>query len=205
MVKIAPSILSADFANLERDIRLVDEKGADYIHVDVMDGQFVPNITLGANIVSAIRPVTDLPLDVHLMVQEPERFIEDFAKAGSDIITVHQESTVHIHRAMQMIKNAGGLAILAHPVYITEDYDKLYSLLKQLKEYGLDGTECLYNCYSEEFSKMCFDICDKLGLVKSGGSDFHGGNKPDVELGKVSGGYVPYEFLLNMKEQRGLM
>lgn len=107
MVKIAPSILSADFANLERDIRLVDEKGADYIHVDVMDGQFVPNITLGANIVSAIRPVTKLPLDVHLMVQEPERFIEDFAKAGSDIITVHQESTVHIHRAMQMIKNSG--------------------------------------------------------------------------------------------------
>ena len=106
---------------------------------------------------------------------------------------------------VKMIKNAGGLAILAHPVYITEDYDKLYSLLKQLKEYGLDGTECLYNCYSEEFSKMCFDICDKLGLVKSGGSDFHGGNKPDVELGKVSGGYVPYEFLLNMKEQRGLM
>ena len=107
MVKIAPSILSADFANLERDIRLVDEKGADYIHVDVMDGQFVPNITLGANIVSAIRPVTKLPLDVHLMVQAPERFIEDFAKAGSDIITVHQESTVHIHRAMQMIKNCG--------------------------------------------------------------------------------------------------
>lgn len=107
MVKIAPSILSADFANLERDIRLVDEKGADYIHVDVMDGQFVPNITLGANIVSAIRPVTKLPLDVHLMVQDPERFIEDFAKAGSDIITVHQESTVHIHRAMQMIKNCG--------------------------------------------------------------------------------------------------
>lgn len=107
--------------------------------------------------------------------------------------------------SIEMIKNAGGLAILAHPVYITEDYDKLYSLLKQLKEYGLDGTECLYNCYSEEFSKMCFDICDKLGLVKSGGSDFHGGNKPDVELGKVLGGYVPYEFLLNMKEQRGLM
>ena len=107
MVKIAPSILSADFANLERDIRLVDEKGADYIHVDVMDGQFVPNITLGPNLVSAIRPVTDLPLDVHLMVQEPERFIEAFAEAGADILTIHQESTVHIHRGMQMIKNAG--------------------------------------------------------------------------------------------------
>lgn len=107
MVKIAPSILSADFANLERDIKLVEEKGADCIHVDVMDGQFVPNITLGANIVSAIRPVTKLPLDVHLMIVEPERFIPDFAKAGSDIITVHAESTVHIHRAMQMIKNEG--------------------------------------------------------------------------------------------------
>ena len=107
MVKIAPSILSADFANLERDIRLVDEKGADYIHVDVMDGQFVPNITLGPNLVSAIRPVTDLPLDVHLMVQEPERFIEAFVEAGADILTIHQESTVHIHRGMQMIKNAG--------------------------------------------------------------------------------------------------
>ncbi len=107
MVKIAPSILSADFANLERDIKLVEEKGADYIHVDVMDGQFVPNITLGANIVSAIRPVTELPLDVHLMIVEPERFIADFAKAGSDIITVHAESTVHIHRAMQLIKTEG--------------------------------------------------------------------------------------------------
>jgi len=107
MVKIAPSILSADFANLERDIRLVEMKGADYIHVDVMDGQFVPNITLGANVVSAIRPVTKLPLDVHLMVVEPERFIEDFAKAGADIITVHQESTVHIHRALQLIKASG--------------------------------------------------------------------------------------------------
>lgn len=105
MVKIAPSILSADFANLERDIKRVEKAGADYIHVDAMDGQFVPNITLGANIVSAIRPVTRLPLDVHLMIAEPERFISDFAKAGADIITVHVESTTHIHRAMQLIKS----------------------------------------------------------------------------------------------------
>lgn len=106
-MKIAPSILSADFANLERDILLVEQAGADYIHVDAMDGQFVPNITLGPNVVAAIRPVTKLPLDVHLMVSAPERFIEDFAKAGSDIITVHQEATPHIHRAIQMIKQAG--------------------------------------------------------------------------------------------------
>lgn len=107
MIKIAPSILSADFSNLEQDILKVEKNGADYIHVDVMDGQFVPNITFGPNIVSAIRPVTNLPLDVHLMIQEPERFIPDFAKAGSDIITVHAESTVHIHRAMQMIRLEG--------------------------------------------------------------------------------------------------
>lgn len=106
-MKLAPSILSADFANLERDIRLVEELGADYIHVDVMDGQFVPNITLGPNVVSAIRPVTKLPLDVHLMIVQPENYIEAFAAAGADIITVHQEATPHIHRAMQMIKNAG--------------------------------------------------------------------------------------------------
>ena len=106
-MKLAPSILSADFANLERDIRLVEELGADYIHVDVMDGQFVPNITLGPNIVSAIRPVTKLPLDVHLMIVQPENYINAFAEAGADIITVHQEATPHIHRALQMIKNAG--------------------------------------------------------------------------------------------------
>ncbi|MCA5013571.1 MULTISPECIES: ribulose-phosphate 3-epimerase [unclassified Enterococcus] len=106
-MKLAPSILSADFANLERDIQLVEKLGADYIHVDVMDGQFVPNITLGPNVVSAIRPTTKLPLDVHLMIIQPENYIEEFAKAGADIITVHQESTPHIHRAVQMIKASG--------------------------------------------------------------------------------------------------
>ncbi|WP_314065120.1 ribulose-phosphate 3-epimerase [uncultured Vagococcus sp.] len=106
-MKIAPSILSADFANLERDIVLVEKAGADYIHVDVMDGQFVPNITLGPNVVSAIRPVTKLPLDVHLMIMNPERYVDDFAKAGADFIVVHQESTLHLHRVLQMIRNAG--------------------------------------------------------------------------------------------------
>jgi ribulose-phosphate 3-epimerase len=106
-MKLAPSILSADFANLERDIQLVEKLGADYIHVDVMDGQFVPNITFGPNVVSAIRPVTKLPLDVHLMIVQPENYIEAFAKAGADIITVHQEATPHVHRAVQMIKASG--------------------------------------------------------------------------------------------------
>ncbi|EOS7796056.1 ribulose-phosphate 3-epimerase [Enterococcus hirae] len=106
-MKIAPSILSADFSNLQRDIELVEKGGADYIHVDVMDGQFVPNITFGPNIVQAIRPITKLPLDVHLMIIDPEKYIPAFAKAGADIITVHVEATPHIHRALQMMKDLG--------------------------------------------------------------------------------------------------
>ena len=106
-MKIAPSILSADFSNLQRDIELVEKGGADYIHVDVMDGQFVPNITFGPNIVQAIRPITKLPLDVHLMIVDPEKYIPAFAKAGADIITVHVEATPHIHRALHMMKDIG--------------------------------------------------------------------------------------------------
>ncbi|UOQ93176.1 ribulose-phosphate 3-epimerase [Halobacillus shinanisalinarum] len=107
MIKIAPSILAADFSNLEAEIKDVEHGGADYIHVDVMDGHFVPNITIGPLIVEAIRPVTSLPLDVHLMIENPDAFIPEFAKAGSDIITVHQETCPHLHRTIQLIKSHG--------------------------------------------------------------------------------------------------
>jgi len=107
MKKIAPSILSADFSRLGEEIKAVEAAGADYIHVDVMDGHFVPNITIGSPVVSAIRKVTKLPLDVHLMISEPERYIADFAKAGSDIITVHAEACVHLHRTIGYIKEQG--------------------------------------------------------------------------------------------------
>jgi len=107
MTKIAPSILSADFAKLGEEIEDVERGGADYIHVDVMDGHFVPNITIGPLIVDAIRPVTDLPLDVHLMIENPDQYIEAFAKAGADIITVHQEAAVHLHRTLHLIKDHG--------------------------------------------------------------------------------------------------
>lgn len=92
MIKVSPSILSADFVNLERDIRALTSAGADYVHVDVMDGEFVPNITIGIPVVAAIRKITDLPLDVHLMIDRPIRYVDDFCKAGSDILTVHVEA-----------------------------------------------------------------------------------------------------------------
>jgi ribulose-phosphate 3-epimerase len=107
MIKIAPSILSADFAKLGEEIKDVERGGADYIHVDVMDGHFVPNITIGTLIVDAIRPVTTLPLDVHLMIENPDKYIPDFAKAGADIITVHVEACPHLHRTIQLIKSLG--------------------------------------------------------------------------------------------------
>ncbi|WP_137789703.1 ribulose-phosphate 3-epimerase [Bacillus sp. E(2018)] len=107
MIKIAPSILSADFSKLSDDIKAVEEAGADYIHVDVMDGHFVPNITIGPLVVQAIRPITKLPLDVHLMIENPDRYIEEFAKAGADIISVHVEASPHLHRTVQLIKQQG--------------------------------------------------------------------------------------------------
>lgn len=107
MTKIAPSILSADFAKLGEEIIDVEKGGADYIHVDVMDGHFVPNITIGPLIVDAIKPVTTLPLDVHLMIENPDPYIPVFAEAGASIITVHQEACTHLHRTLQLIKANG--------------------------------------------------------------------------------------------------
>ena len=106
-IKVAPSILSADYINLQKDIELIESAGAEFVHIDVMDGMFVPSISYGPAWVKALRPVTDMVLDVHLMVEQPERYIDVFAEAGSHIIGVHYEATPHIHRALQQIKNHG--------------------------------------------------------------------------------------------------
>ena len=125
MIKLSPSILSADFARLGEQIAEAERAGADYIHVDVMDGHFVPNITIGPLVVAAIRPHTRLPLDVHLMIEAPERYIGDFANAGADIITVQQEACVHLHRVVEQIKGfnkKAGVAINpATPVGVLEE------------------------------------------------------------------------------------
>jgi ribulose-phosphate 3-epimerase len=131
MGKIAPSILSADFTRLGEEVKAVEKAGADYIHIDVMDGHFVPNITIGPMIVKAVRRITELPLDVHLMISHPERFIDIFVDAGADILTVHTEATTHLHRVIQHIRHRGARpSVSLNPAtplgvleYIIEDVD----------------------------------------------------------------------------------
>ncbi|MFE6167186.1 ribulose-phosphate 3-epimerase [Viridibacillus arvi] len=131
MIKIAPSILAANFSKLADEVKEVEAAGAKLIHIDVMDGHFVPNITMGPIVVEALRPVTDLPLDVHLMIENPDQYIEDFAKAGADYITVHVEACRHLHRTIQLIRSHGvkpGVVLNPHtPIetiqHILEDID----------------------------------------------------------------------------------
>ncbi|MCS7285931.1 MAG: ribulose-phosphate 3-epimerase [Anaerolineae bacterium] len=124
-IKIAPSILSADFTRLGEQVKEAEAAGADYIHVDVMDGHFVPNITVGPLVVKALRRITPLPLDVHLMIEKPERFVEEFSRAGADIITVHWEACPHIYRVLWKIRELGkraGVSISpATPVWVLEE------------------------------------------------------------------------------------
>lgn len=135
MIKVAPSILSADFVNLERDIRKLKECGADYVHVDVMDGLFVPNISIGIPVVSAIRKITDLPLDVHLMIQQPIRYVEQFCDAGADILTIHAEADTveNNQKALRMIREKGVRAAVSikpgTPISALEPYVELMDMI----------------------------------------------------------------------------
>jgi ribulose-phosphate 3-epimerase len=132
-IKIAPSILSADFGRLAEEVRAVTAAGADYVHVDVMDGHFVPNLTIGPMVVAAIRKATPLPLDVHLMIERPSDYIDAFAQAGADIIGVHEEACTHLHRVVQQIRHAGKRASVTlnphtpweHIRWVLEDVDQV--------------------------------------------------------------------------------
>ena len=165
---IAPSVLAADFANLQRDIEMINKSEADWFHIDVMDGHFVPNISYGMPVIKAIKTYATKPLDVHLMIEKPERYIEEFANVGADIITVHYESTVHLHRTLTQIEDAGckaGVVLnLTTPISVLEDilpkcymvlimsinpgfggqkfeemtYKKVKNLRKMINEQGLD-------------------------------------------------------------------
>lgn len=143
---IAPSMLAADFGNLQRDTEMVNNSDADWFHIDVMDGHFVPNISYGMPIIAAIKKHATKPLDVHLMIEKPERYIEEFAKVGADIITVHHESTVHLHRTLRQIKDAGckaGIVLnLTTPVSVLEDIlPECYMVLLMSINPGFGGQE----------------------------------------------------------------
>ena len=150
-ILIAPSILSADFANLERDIKKVENAGASWIHVDVMDGHFVPNITIGAPVVKSLRKVTDLPLDVHLMIENPEKYIEDFAKAGADILTVHYEAVKNPKEVLKQTRDynmKAGISIKPKtPANVLDGlYDYIDLILVMTVEPGFGGQSFMPDC-----------------------------------------------------------
>ena len=164
-IKISPSILSADFSHLAEQVREAEDAGVDYIHVDVMDGHFVPNITIGPLIVKALRPITKLPLDVHLMIENPERYIEDFSKAGADIITVHQETCPHLHRTMQQIHDLGIRAgVSINPATPVGTLDEIISevdlVLVMSVNPGFGGQSYISACTSKiQKLRGMLDIC----------------------------------------------
>jgi ribulose-phosphate 3-epimerase len=149
-IEIAPSILASNFARLGDEIKKVEEGGADVIHVDVMDGHFVPNITIGIPVVASLRKATRLPLDVHLMIEQPEEYIEDFVRAGADRVLVHQEATAHLDRALEMIREngaqAGAVINPATPVIMLSDVlDKLDTVLVMSVNPGFGGQKFIPN------------------------------------------------------------
>ncbi|MEZ4484407.1 MAG: ribulose-phosphate 3-epimerase [Syntrophotaleaceae bacterium] len=189
MIKIAPSILSADFARLGDEIRAIEAGGADYVHVDVMDGHFVPNITIGPLVVEAVRKVTDMPLDVHLMIENPDQYIPDFAKAGADIITVHYEAVPHLHRTVQLIhslgKKAGVSLNPATPVSSLEVIlDELELVLLMSVNPGFGGQAFIPSCLPK-IEALRKEI-DRRGLQVE--LEIDGGVKPENIAGIAAAG-----------------
>jgi ribulose-phosphate 3-epimerase len=188
-VLIAPSILSADFARLGEEVTALGKAGADWVHVDVMDGCFVPNMTIGPLVVKALRRVTKLPLDVHLMIVQPERYVEDFAEAGADIITVHAEACTHLHRTLQQIRALGKKAGVSLNPHTPED----------VLRYVLDLTDLvLVMSVNPGFGGQDFipavlpKIQSVRSMIRASGNNIHlevdGGVKPGIARQVIQAG-----------------
>jgi ribulose-phosphate 3-epimerase len=178
-MKIAPSILSANFAELASEIKDVESGGADYIHIDVMDGHFVPNITMGPMVVESIRPLTSMPLDVHLMIENPEKYIASFANAGADYITVHVETCPHLHRTIQLIKDHNVKAgVVLNPATTTE-------MVKQILP---DLDMVLLMTVNPGFGGQSFieSVIPKIEQIRQWANDIN----PSLEI-EVDGGISP--------------
>ena len=170
---VSPSILSADFANLERDIKRVEEAGADWLHVDVMDGHFVPNITIGVPVVKSIKKIASIPLDVHLMIENPEKYVEPFAKAGADILTFHYEAVKDIKNIIELIKSFGmkaGMSIKpkTNPQEILQYLSDLDLLLVMTVEPGFGGQSFMSDC-AEKLPIIKENAHEKLIIQVDGG------------------------------------
>lgn len=180
MIRISPSILSADFSRLADEIRAAEDAGAHMLHIDVMDGRFVPNITIGPAVVESLRKVTKLPLDVHLMIAEPDRYLPDFISAGSDILTVHIEAATHLHRSVQSIKEKGvraGVSLNpASPVALLEDIiDDLDMVLIMSVNPGFGGQDFIPHALVK--IRQLRKLIDDRGL--SAEIEVDGGVKPE--------------------------
>jgi ribulose-phosphate 3-epimerase len=178
MIKIAPSILSANFANLEQQIKLVEKGGADWIHLDIMDGHFVPNITFGPMVVKIIGNITNLPLDAHLMIQNPDKYLEDFQKAGTNRLTVHVEACIHLHRTIQGIKELGMKAgISLNPATPISTVKEILPIVDQVLVMtvnpGFGGQEFIQSTLKKvnDISQLIVNTKKKIELEVDGGVD----------------------------------
>lgn len=210
---ISPSLLSADFANLQRDIEMLNESQADWLHLDIMDGTFVPNISYGIPIVKAVKKHAKKPLDVHLMIVEPDKYVEEFKNAGADWLTVHYEACPHLHRTIQNIKNNGmkaGVSLNPHtPVHLLEDIiSELDLVLLMSVNPGFGGQKFIENTYSKITSlKELIERKNSKALIEIDGGVGANNAKKLIDCGAdalVAGSFVfnskqPEETIINLK------